>query len=105
MKHRIPQLLEKWGLLAAVILAAGIGWGTRSGWLPSATGWVQRTFRPAGESADGHAEGEADSHAGHDHGAHAGHDEATSLELSDQARGNRSEERRVGKECRSRWSP
>ena len=32
-------------------------------------------------------------------------DEASLVELSESIRQQRSEERRVGKECRSRWSP
>ncbi len=91
MKARIPHIAAKWIWLIAIILVAGIGWMTRSQWIPKTRAFVEQTiadFRSS-ESAGGHPhDEEADPHAGHDHGSHAGHDDATSLELSAQGRRN-----------------
>ncbi len=91
MKSRIPRLPAKWIWLSAIVLVVGLGWVTRSRWLPGIMARVEQTvaaFRSS-DTAAGHAHGaEEDPHADHDHGSHAGHDEATSLELSAQGRRN-----------------
>ncbi|QDT31828.1 efflux RND transporter periplasmic adaptor subunit [Thalassoglobus polymorphus] len=92
MKNRIPKLPLKWIWTSMVVVVFIVGAATIERWLPATQNWVTRTitlFRDGG--SDGHGEdahGADDPHAGHDHAAHAGHNEATSLELSAQARRN-----------------
>src|SRR3990172_6586623 len=65
-----------------------------------------------GQAADGHAEEETEAHRWRDvpdgRGDHADHAEVDGVDAERLGAGQehrRSEERRVGKECRSRWSP
>ncbi len=89
MKSRMPKIPMKfvWPVTMIVVLIAGTM--TRERWWPTLSSWVQSTVAdnraPAGLDDHGDGEDAHDPHAGHDH---AGHNEATSLELSDQARRN-----------------
>lgn len=65
-------------LLCAILVS--LGWVTRSTWLPAVRSQFE-SFSKAPSALEGDTE-----HAAHED--HAGHDEATSLELSRQARGN-----------------
>lgn len=89
MKSRIPKIPMKyvWPVTIVALITASVI--TRGSWWPTLNSWVQSTVAdnraPAGLEDHGDGEDAHDPHAGHDH---AGHDEATSLELSDQARRN-----------------
>lgn len=87
MKSRIPNVLMQYVWPVTMIFVVFTATMTRERWWPTLSAWVQSTVAdsraPAGP--DEHGENAQDPRAGH---AHAGHDEATSLELSDQARRN-----------------
>lgn len=89
MKSRIPKIPLKYTWPVAMIVVLVVAGMTRQLWWPRLNSWVQSTVASNRATVDLEGESGADDahdpHAGH---AHAGHDEATSLELSDQARQN-----------------
>jgi membrane fusion protein, heavy metal efflux system len=86
MKFRLPHVppaVAGWLVAIVVVVSA---FATRGTWIPATESWVDNTlarFRGGSEE-----ESDDDAEAEHAVDAHGGHDEATSLELSTQARRN-----------------
>lgn len=82
---RTSSLILRWsGFATAAILLSAVAWWTSPQWLPAAQEWIA-TAATAPKKTASHDD---DGHAGHDHGHGHEHNDATSLELSRQARLN-----------------
>ncbi len=76
----------KWILSLVILISAGLlAWSLQEQWLPVVQGWTQNKGT---EGKQAESKGTADTHADEEQHDHAGHDEASSLELSPQARKN-----------------
>jgi biotin carboxyl carrier protein len=84
---KIPKPSPKWIALIVGVIVVAVVWWQHDRWMPHAKQWLANQLADELNAVQQEAVQQDPKEGGDDH-AHAGHVEATSLELSDQARRN-----------------